>query len=71
MKAAGNYAADLNPVRFSHVLLTFLSRFALVLLNFSFCDDQVHAAQASGYNTTLYLDAREQRYVVRFPPLFL
>lgn len=39
VKAAGNYAADLNPV---------------------------HTAQADGYNTTLYLDAKEQRYVEEF-----
>ena len=39
VKAAGNYAADLNPV---------------------------HSAQANGYNTTLYLDAKEQRYVEEF-----
>jgi branched-chain amino acid aminotransferase len=39
VKAAGNYAADLNPV---------------------------HTAQANGYNTTLYLDAKEQRYVEEF-----
>uniref|UniRef100_A0A7S0A5W7 Catechol O-methyltransferase n=1 Tax=Pyrodinium bahamense TaxID=73915 RepID=A0A7S0A5W7_9DINO len=39
VKAAGNYAADLNPV---------------------------HAAIKTGYNTTLYLDAKEQRYVEEF-----
>lgn len=39
VKAAGNYAADLNPV---------------------------HSAQAKGYNTTLYLDAQEQRYIEEF-----
>jgi len=39
VKAAGNYAADLEPV---------------------------HDAKAQGYSTTLYLDARERRYVEEF-----
>jgi len=39
VKAAGNYAADLEPV---------------------------HDAKAKGYGTTLYLDARERRYVEEF-----
>jgi len=39
VKAAGNYAADLEPV---------------------------HGAKKKGYGTTLYLDAREKRYVEEF-----
>eukprot|EP00928_Gymnodinium_smaydae_P042753 TRINITY_DN28755_c0_g1_i2.p1 TRINITY_DN28755_c0_g1~~TRINITY_DN28755_c0_g1_i2.p1 ORF type:complete len:663 (+),score=106.88 TRINITY_DN28755_c0_g1_i2:33-1991(+) len=39
VKAAGNYAADIDPV---------------------------HTAQKLGYNTTLYLDAKERRFVEEF-----
>jgi len=39
VKAAGNYAADLDPV---------------------------HAAKGMGYGTTLYLDAKERRYIEEF-----
>lgn len=39
VKAAGNYAADLEPV---------------------------HSAKGKGYSTTLYLDAREHRYIEEF-----